>query len=140
MGVQTWALPIPGHAGELRRGYLQLTQRDRETYDVLWKVREIDEFTTLKAKPQFPEGTEALTEVAATFPPGCRVQRWPIRVPAGPGGKTIPFSRFLGTGIDVLAGLVPVEGAGDLGARGPGSRCPSARSTTRKRAADPRVT
>ena len=53
-------------ADEFKPGYLQLTQLDRETYDVLWKVPAIDESTTLKAKPMFPEGTEALTPVHAT--------------------------------------------------------------------------
>ena len=52
---------VPGRADEFKPGYLQLTQLDAETYDVLWKVPAIDESTTLKAKPQFPDGTEALT-------------------------------------------------------------------------------
>ena len=55
---------VPGRADEFKPGYLQLTQLDRETYDVLWKVPAIDEVTTLKAKPQFPDGTEALTRGA----------------------------------------------------------------------------
>ena len=52
---------VPARADEFKPGYLQLTQLDRETYDVLWKVPAIDESTTLKVKPQFPDGTEALT-------------------------------------------------------------------------------
>ena len=58
-------------ADEFKPGYLQLTQLDAETYDVLWKVPAIDESTTLKAKPLFPEGTEALTPVHATYRAGC---------------------------------------------------------------------
>jgi hypothetical protein len=42
---------VPGRADEFKPGYLQLTQLDRETYDVLWKVPAIDESTTLKVKP-----------------------------------------------------------------------------------------
>src|SRR4029450_3455461 len=30
---------VPGRADEFKPGYLQLTQLDQETYDVLWKVR-----------------------------------------------------------------------------------------------------
>ena len=55
---------VPARADEFKPGYLQLTQLDRETYDVLWKVPAIDESTTLKVKPQFPDGTEALTRGA----------------------------------------------------------------------------
>src|SRR4051812_42287102 len=48
---------VPCHADEFKPGYLQLTQLDHDTYDVLWKIPAIDEFTTLKVKPQFPNGT-----------------------------------------------------------------------------------
>ena len=55
---------VPARADEFKPGYLQLTQLDQETYDVLWKIPAIDESTTLKVKPQFPDGTEALTRGA----------------------------------------------------------------------------
>jgi hypothetical protein len=101
---------VPGRADEFKPGYLQLTQLDRETYDVLWKVPAIDESTTLKVKPQFPDGTEALTEVRSTFSRGVTVQRWRIRVPQGLDGKAIFFSQLSETRIDVLARLVRLDG------------------------------
>src|SRR6476619_4178839 len=101
---------VPGRADEFKPGYLQLTQLDRETYDVLWKVPAIDESTTLKAKPQFPDGTAALTELRSTVSRGVTVQRWPIRVPDGRDGKAILFTRLSGTRIDVLARLVRLDG------------------------------
>jgi hypothetical protein len=58
---------VPARGDEFKPGYLQLTQLDPETYDVLWKIPAIDEATTLKVKPQFPDGTERLTEVRSTF-------------------------------------------------------------------------
>jgi hydrogenase/urease accessory protein HupE len=100
---------VPGHADEFKPGYLQLTQLDRETYDVLWKVPAIDESTTLKVKPQFPDGTEALTELRSTFSRGVTVQRWRIRVPQGLDGKAIFFSQLSETRIDVLARLVRLD-------------------------------
>jgi hydrogenase/urease accessory protein HupE len=105
---------VPGRADEFKPGYLQLTQLDRETYDVLWKVPAIDESTTLKAKPQFPDGTEALTEVRSTFSRGVTVQRWRIRVPDGLDGKAILFSQLSETRIDVLARLVRLDGTVQL--------------------------
>src|SRR6478752_7529369 len=74
---------VPTRADEFKPAYLQLTQLDPETYDVLWKVPAIDESTPLKVKPLFPNGTEALTDVRSTFSRGITVQRWRIRVPEG---------------------------------------------------------
>ena len=105
---------VPGRADEFKPAYLQLTQLDRETYDVLWKIPAIDESTTLKVKPQFPDGTEALTEVRSTFSRGVTVQRWRIRVPDGLDGKAILFSQLSETRIDVLARLVRLDGTVQL--------------------------
>jgi hydrogenase/urease accessory protein HupE len=105
---------VPARADEFKPGYLQLTQVDRQTYDVLWKVPAIDESTTLKAKPQFPDGTEALTEVRSTFSRGVTVQRWRIRVPDGLDGKAILFTQLSAVRIDVLARLVRLDGSVQL--------------------------
>jgi hydrogenase/urease accessory protein HupE len=105
---------VPSRADEFKPAYLQLTQLDRETYDVLWKVPAIDESTTLKVKPQFPIGTESLTPVRGTFSRGVTVQRWRIRVPEGLDGKPISFSQLSETRIDVLARLVRLDGSVQL--------------------------
>jgi hydrogenase/urease accessory protein HupE len=105
---------VPGRADEFKPAYLQLTQLDRQTYDVLWKVPAIDESTTLKVKPQFPAGTEPLTEVRSTFSHGVTVQRWRIRVPRGLDGQAIFFSQLSETRIDVLARLVRLDGTVQL--------------------------
>ena len=114
VAVALLADAAPARADEFKPGYLQLTQLDRETYDVLWKVPAIDESTTLKVKPQFPEGTAALTEVRSTFSRGVTVQRWRIRVPDGLNGKPILFSQLSETRIDVLARLVRLDGTVQL--------------------------
>ena len=105
---------VPAHADEFKPGYLQLTQVDRETYDVLWKIPAIDESTTLKVKPQFPAGTEVLTSVRSTFSRGVTVQRWRVRVPEGLDGKAVFFSQLSETRIDVLARLVRLDGTVQL--------------------------
>ena len=56
---------VPARADEFKPGYLQLTQLDRETYDVLWKIPAIDESTTLKVKPQFSTGPRRSRRCAA---------------------------------------------------------------------------
>ena len=105
---------VPARADEFKPGYLQLTQLDRETYDVLWKVPAIDESTALKVKPQFPVGTEILTPVHSTFSRGVAVQRWRIRVPDGLNGKAVVFLQLSQTRIDVLARLVRLDGSVQL--------------------------
>jgi hydrogenase/urease accessory protein HupE len=103
-----------GRADEFKPGYLQLTQIDHEVYDVLWKIPAIDELTTLKVKPQFPDGTAVLGEVRGTYSRGITVQRWRIRVPEGLDGKAIGFSQLSETRIDVLARLVRLDGTVQL--------------------------
>ncbi len=105
---------VPAHADEFKPGYLQLTQLDHETYDVLWKIPAIDESTTLKVRPQFPDGTEALTPLRSTFSRGVTVQRWRIRVPRGLDGQAVHFSQLSETRIDVLARLVRLDGSVQL--------------------------
>jgi len=112
------ALPLtavgPARADEFKPGYLQLTQVDRETYDVLWKIPAIDESTTLKVQPRFPDGSETVTLVRSTFSRGVTVQRWRIRVPHGLDGQPIVFSQLSETRIDVLARLVRLDGTVQL--------------------------
>jgi HupE / UreJ protein len=105
---------VPARADEFKPAYLQLTQVDQDTYDVLWKIPAIDEATTLRVKPQFPDGTEALTTARSTFSRGVTVQRWRIRVPHGLDGQAVVFSQLSETRIDVLARLVRLDGSVQL--------------------------
>ena len=105
---------VPARGDEFKPAYLQLTQLDQNTYDVLWKIPAVDEVTTLKVQPQFPAGTEALTSLRSTFSRGVAVQRWRIRVPDGLDGKAILFSQLSETRIDVLARLVRPDGSVQL--------------------------
>jgi hydrogenase/urease accessory protein HupE len=105
---------VPGHADEFKPAYLQLIQVAGDTYDVLWKIPAIDESTTLKVTPRFPDGTEVLTAIHSTYSRGTAVQRWRIRVPGGLDGKAIVFQQLSQTRIDVLARLVRLDGTVQL--------------------------
>ncbi len=105
---------VPIRADEFKPAYLQLTQVDGQTYDVLWKIPAMDESTTLKVRPQFPEGTEVLTGVRSTYARGITVQRWRVRVPEGLDGKAVAFSKLSETRIDVLARLARLDGTVQL--------------------------
>jgi hydrogenase/urease accessory protein HupE len=108
------ASPASGRADEFKPGYLQLTQIDHDAYDVLWKIPAINELTTLKVKPQFPDGTATVGVMLSTYARGMTVQRWRIRVPDGLDGKAIVFSPLSETRIDVLARLVRLDGTVQL--------------------------
>jgi hydrogenase/urease accessory protein HupE len=103
-----------GRADEFKPGYLQLTQIDHDVYDVLWKIPAINEFTMLKVKPRFPDGTVTVSEVRSAYSRGITVQRWRIRVPDGLDGKAIVFPQLSETRIDVLARLVRLDGTVQL--------------------------
>ena len=104
----------PARADEFKPAYLQLTQIGPETYDVLWKIPAIDESTTLKVRPEFPDGSQELVPARSTFARGVTVQRWRMRVPGGLDGKAVGFTNLSATRIDVLVRLVRLDGTVQL--------------------------
>jgi hydrogenase/urease accessory protein HupE len=106
---------LPAAADEFRPAYLQLTQLDAESYDVLWKLPALDESTTLKLRPQFPAGTQTLTPVHSSFAGGTAVQRWRIRVAGGLAGQAVMFPELPQQRIDVLVRLARSDGTAQLG-------------------------
>jgi hydrogenase/urease accessory protein HupE len=102
-------------ADEFRPAYLQLRQVDAITFDVLWKLPALDETTTLKVVPAFPDGTRELTPVRSSYSAGTAVQRWRIAVDGGLAGKPIEFSDLSATRIDVLVRLERTDGSVQLG-------------------------
>ncbi|MBF8269489.1 MAG: HupE / UreJ protein, partial [Gammaproteobacteria bacterium] len=103
------------YADEFRPAYLQLTQIDATTYDVLWKIPALDENTTLRIQPEFPTGTEMRGAVSSTYANGAAVQRWHINVAGGLAGKTVTFSGLAVTRIDVLVRVMRLDGTTQLG-------------------------
>ena len=108
-------LALPAMADEFRPAYLQLRQIDAIRYDVLWKVPALDETTTLKFVPIFPDGTRVLTPVRSSYAAGTAVQRWRIEVDGGLADKPIEFSNLSAARIDVLVRLERADGSVQLG-------------------------
>ena len=104
--VLTLLLAPPAFADIFRPAYLQLTQTAPDRYDVLWKLPALDETTTLKVRPAFPDGTVVLQPAQSSFAGGTAVQRWRVAVPGGLDGKSIGFPGLSATGIDLLVRLV----------------------------------
>lgn len=106
--------PPPARADDFRPAYLQLTQDDATTYDVLWKVPALGEDAVLKVHPAFPPGTTDVTPRRSSYATGVAVQRWRIKVPGGLEGKAIAFPGLTETRIDVLARLARADGSVQL--------------------------
>lgn len=100
--VQWAVLAAPAHADVFRPAYLQLEQRDTETWEVTWKVPALDAQTTLKLRPVFPADTQVLIPPVSRFAGGAVLQRWRIRIGGGLEGRPIDFPGLAVTGIDVL--------------------------------------
>ena len=115
LGWVLFAVAPPGIADEFCPAYLQLRQVDAIRYDVLWKVPALDETTTLKVAPIFPDGARALTPVRSSYAAGTAVQRWRIEVVGGLADKAIEFSNLSAARIDVLVRLERADGSVQLG-------------------------
>ena len=109
-GAARWA-----QADEFRPAYLQLTQIDASTYDVLWKLPALDETMTLKLRPQFPVGARALTPVVSSYAKGSATQRWRIELAGGLAGQAVHFPGLAASRIDVLVRLARSDGTAQLG-------------------------
>src|SRR5438093_534233 len=106
---------FPASADEFRSAYLQLRQIDAVTYDVLWKLPALDESTTLKVRPEFPAGTQAIAPVRASYAVGTAVQRWRVHAEGGLAGKAIEFPNLAASRIDVLVRMERSDGTTQLG-------------------------
>jgi hydrogenase/urease accessory protein HupE len=114
LGLALTLVAGPVIADEFRPAYLQLIQRDADTYDVLWKVPALNEETTLKLKPVFPPGTQDVTPRNASYASGSTAIRWQIRTPGGLVGKTISFEGLTLTRTDILVRVARLDGTEQL--------------------------
>jgi len=114
LGWMLFAVVMPAMADEFRPAYLQLRQIDGTRYDVLWKVPALDEATTLRVVPMFPEGARSSTPVHSAYAAGTAVLRWRVEIDGGLTGKAIQFSNLSSAGIDVLVRVERADGTVQL--------------------------
>jgi hydrogenase/urease accessory protein HupE len=112
LALAAWAAPAA--ADEFRPAYLQLTQVDATTWDVVWKLPALDESIAARLHPEFPPGTTVLGEVRSVYAAGTAVRRWRVRVDGGLDGKAIRFPDAAVTRIDVLVRVARADGSEQL--------------------------
>jgi hypothetical protein len=103
----TWVRPAG--ADVFRPAYLELREKDAETFDVMWKVPSQGTMR-LAIRVVFPDGTVRASEPRGVFAGDGFVERWTVRRPAGLAGGTIRIDGLPGSITDVLARVERREG------------------------------
>ena len=103
-------LSVQTRADVFRPAYLELRQRDGETFDVLWKVPANGESMRHGIRVRFPADVKALTEPRGSFVPGAYVERWSIRRAGGLAGAEERIEGLPASVTDVLARVERLDG------------------------------
>ena len=120
-GLLFVALSGLGHADDFKPAYLQLTQIDQNSYDVMWKLPALDESSSLKIAPRFPDGTRNLSPPRSVFANGMAVLRWRISVPGGLNGKSVAIDGLATSRTDAIVRIERLDGTEQVGRILPGS-------------------
>lgn len=102
VGLFVLMVAFAASADEFRPGYLELRQRDAETYDVFWKVPAQGDSLRLGIYVVFPGDAVNLTEPRGAFHGGAYSERWRLRRPGGLTGQTVRIEGLPSGVTDVL--------------------------------------
>ena len=72
---------LPAH--EMRPAYLEITETDPESYNVVWKVPACGDMQRLSLHVRFAEDVETIAEPVGGMVGGAYIERWHIRRPGG---------------------------------------------------------
>jgi HupE / UreJ protein len=97
-------------AHEVRPAYLELRQRDSETYDALWKVPGLGDNLRLGIYVEFPAGCRNVTPPRASMVNNAFAERWAVKCEGGLSGGTIHIAGLSATTTDVLVRLERLDG------------------------------
>lgn len=98
-------------AHEVRPAYLELTQKDSESYNILWKVPGLGENLHLGLDMALPSRCTNITQPRGIMVNNSYTERWEIKCSGGLNGDTIRFNGLSGTATDVLVRLVRLNGS-----------------------------
>ncbi|HEU0310593.1 MAG TPA: HupE/UreJ family protein [Sphingomicrobium sp.] len=107
-------LAVPAAADTFRPAYLQLTERDAETYDVRWKTPARDELTLLPVQPVFPKNSRFTQPLTSSYAGGTAVMTGRITVPGGLPGKELRFEGLTEGRGEVLVRFIRLDGSEEL--------------------------
>jgi hypothetical protein len=108
------AVCLPARADVFRPAYLELHQKDAETFDVMWKVPAQGGASRMAIHVLFPSGTVNVSEPRGTFVGDGFVERWTVRRAGGLVGQTIRIEGLPGSVTDVLARVERDDGTAQI--------------------------
>lgn len=97
-------------AHELRPAYLQITQIDARTCDVLWKVPAQGDSLRLALEPVFDGNVTAAGEPFDAFADNASIRRWRIECPDGIAGTRVSIDGLNRTFTDALVRVAYADG------------------------------
>jgi hydrogenase/urease accessory protein HupE len=103
-------IAAPASADVFRPAYLELRQKEADTFDVLWKVPAQGETLRLAIHVVFPEGTINVSEPRGAFAGDGFVERWTVRRPGGLAGYEVRIEGLPGSITDVLTRVERADG------------------------------
>jgi len=103
-------LSAPAWADVFRPAYLELRQRDADTFDVLWKVPAVGDSMRLGIHVRFPADTQNATEPRGAFVPGAFVERWTVRRSGGLAGAEVTIEGLPRSVTDAIARVEWLDG------------------------------
>ena len=112
-------VPQRAQAHEVRPGYLELSARDTESWEVLWKVPAKGDLR-LGLYVRLPEGC-AETEPVVRRSGAAQVERWRATCPDGLIGQSIWIDGLAATRTDVLARIKHLDGTTQTARLTPGN-------------------
>ena len=97
-------------ADVFRPAYLELRQRDADTFDVVWKVPAAGDTMRLGIYVRFPADVKNVGEPRGAFVPGAFVERWAVKRSGGLAGAEVIIEGLPGSVTDVLARVERLDG------------------------------
>jgi hydrogenase/urease accessory protein HupE len=97
-----------------RPAYLELRERDQDTYDVLWKVPATGDDSRLAIQIVFPDTTEQVSVPAPFVTDGAWIERWQVRHPGGLAGQFIGFTGNAASVSDIIARVERLDGSSQV--------------------------
>ena len=104
------AFTAPVWADVFQPAYLELRQKDDETFDVMWKVPARGETMRLAIHVTFPDGTSNVSPPRGIFIGDAFVERWTVRRPGGLARGRVSIEGLPGSITDVLARVERSDG------------------------------
>lgn len=110
VALPLWLASIAATADVFNPAYLQLTQTDESSFDVVWRVP-TSGTSRLSVNVRFPPDVAQASPTTATREGNYYAEAWSVSSTTGLAGKRVSFDGLLGGVTDVIARVTFLDGA-----------------------------